>query len=386
MHRPIRTLRYLGSLVLSASLVGCSDAAAQLDDNWRTDFSQHIVPLSEITSGGPPKDGIPAIDNPKFVSVREADAWLDDSEPVVVLNIGEDAKAYPLQILMWHEIVNDEIAGIPVTVTFCPLCNTALSFDRRFDGQVLDFGTTGRLRHSDLVMYDRQTETWWQQATGQGLVGDYAGERLEFIASPLVSWETFKRTHPEGRVLSRDTGHARAYGSNPYVRYDELNRDPYESFFDAEVDRRLPAKERVVALSARHQARAYPFSTLRDVRVINDTFDGRDIVVVWAPGTASALDAATIRDSRDVGASGVFDRHVGDRVLTFTRADDGLFMDEQTGSTWNVLGMAVDGPLEGLQLEPVQHGNHFWFAWAVFMPETEVITDGKTGRREDGKD
>ncbi len=386
MHRQGQTFRHIVPLLLAASVIGCSDAAAQLDDDWRTDFSKHIVPLNEIVSGGPPKDGIPPIDNPKFVSVRDADAWLDDDEPVIVVNLGQDAKAYPLQILMWHEIVNDEIAGIPITVTFCPLCNTALSFDRRFDGQVLDFGTTGRLRYSDLVMYDRQTETWWQQATGQGLVGHYAGERLEFIASPLVSWETFKRTHPKGRVLSRDTGHARTYGSNPYVRYDELNRDPYRSFFDAEVDRRLPAKERVVALSADGNARAYPFSALSEVRVINDRFDGRDIVVVWAPGTMSALDAAEIRDSRDVGASGVFNRRIGDRVLTFMRADDGLFIDEQTGSTWNVLGMAVGGPLEGLQLEPVPHGNHFWFAWAVFKPETEVITGGKAGRQEDGKD
>ncbi len=386
VRRPIRTHRNLGLFILAAVFLGWSDAAAQLADHWRTDFSKHIVPLNEIVSGGPPKDGIPPIDNPKFISVRDADAWLDDDEPVVVVSLGRDAKAYPLQILMWHEIVNDEVAGIPVTVTFCPLCNTALSFDRRFDGQVLDFGTTGRLRYSDLVMYDRQTETWWQQATGQGLVGDYAGERLEFIASPLVSWETFKRTHPKGRVLSRDTGHSRTYGSNPYVRYDELNQDPYESFFDAEVDRRLPAKERVVALSAEGVARAYPFSALRKARVINDTFEGRDIVVVWAPGTTSALDAAEIRDSRDVGASGVFNRRIGDRVLTFTRIDDGLFMDEQTGSTWNVLGMAVSGPLQGLHLESVPHGNHFWFAWAVFMPETEVITDGIGGAREDGKD
>ena len=353
-------------------LLWCSDAAGQLGDDWRTDFDNHVVPLEEIVSGGPTKDGIPAIDNPKFVSASEADAWLDDREPVVVLSLGGNAKAYPLQILMWHEIVNDEIAGIPVTVTFCPLCNTALSFDRRFDGQVLDFGTTGRLRHSDLVMYDRQTETWWQQATGQGLVGEYAGRRLELIASPLVSWETFKHSYPHGRVLSRDTGHARTYGVNPYVRYDELNSAPYESFFGAEIDRRLPAKERVVALSSEREARAYPFSTLREVRVVNDTFDTHDIVVMWAPGTTSALDASAIREGRDVGASGVFDRRVGERVLTFVRADEGRFRDEQTGSTWNVLGKAVGGVLQGVQLEPMQHGNHFWFAWAVFMPETEV--------------
>ena len=359
--------------LLIAFHVACGNANAQFGDDWRTDFSKIVIPLDEIVSGGPPKDGIPAIDDPRFVSVRDADHWLDDREPVVVLDIGGEARAYPLQILMWHEIVNDVVAGIPITITFCPLCNTALSFDRRFDGRVLDFGTTGRLRHSDLVMYDRQTETWWQQATGQGLIGEYAGEYLELVASPLVSWATFKDTHPDGEVLSRETGHQRSYGQNPYVRYDELNSDPYRSFFRPNVDRQLPAKERVVALATDTEARAYTFSTLRDARVLHDEFAGRDIVIFWVPGTASALDASTISDGRDVGASGVFDSRIGDRTLTFEPTEDpNLFVDTQTGSHWNILGKAMDGELAGQQLEPVAHGNHFWFAWAVFRPDTKI--------------
>ncbi len=144
-------------------------------DDWSTDFSKHTVPLEEFTSGGPPKDGIRSIDRPSFVTVREADDWLKDREPVAVVRVNGVTKAYPLSILIWHEIVNDEIGGEPVTVTYCPLCNTTIAFDRNFDGQVLEFGTTGRLRHSDLVMYDRQSETWWQQATGEGLVGAVRG-------------------------------------------------------------------------------------------------------------------------------------------------------------------------------------------------------------------
>jgi hypothetical protein len=139
------------------------------DANWRTDFSRHTVPLDEIRSGGPPRDGIPPIDHPQFVDFASANAWLHDREPVVAVHRHKVAKAYPLQILIWHEIVNDTIGHAPITVTFCPLCNSAIAFPRQLDGQVLDFGTTGRLRHSDLVMWDRQTESWWQQLTGKPL-------------------------------------------------------------------------------------------------------------------------------------------------------------------------------------------------------------------------
>ena len=165
----------------------------QSRSGWKTDFSKRTVPLDEIVSGGPPKDGIPAIDNPKFVAVGQADRWLEDREPVVLVALGGVAKAYPLRILIQHEIVNDVVGRVPVSITYCPLCNTAISFDRRFDGMLLDFGTTGNLRHSDLIMYDRQTETWWQQATGEGIVGEFAGRKLTFLSSPLVSWKTFKQ-------------------------------------------------------------------------------------------------------------------------------------------------------------------------------------------------
>jgi len=197
------------------------------DREFSTDFGRHSVPYSDILSGGPPKDGIPAIDNPGSVSVEEADAWLEPQEPVILVQVEGDARAYPVQILMWHEIVNDTIGGVPVAVTFCPLCNTGIAFERTFDGQVLDFGTTGRLRFSNLVLYDRQTETWWQQATGEGIAGEYTGRRLTFVPASLISWADFKAAHPDGKMLSRDTGHARDYGRNPYTGYDAVNRSPF---------------------------------------------------------------------------------------------------------------------------------------------------------------
>lgn len=341
-------------------------------ESWATDFSRHTVPLDEIVSGGPPKDGIPALDNPRFQSVEEADEWLADQDPVAVVRLEGEARAYPLQILIWHEIVNDEVGGVPVSVTFCPLCNTTLAFNRVFDGKVLDFGTTGRLRHSDMVMYDRQTESWWQQATGEGIVGEYAGRKLSFIPAPVLSWEEVKERLPGSLVLSRDTGHRRPYGQNPYAGYDS-RRGPMASFFRGRKDDRLPPMERVVALESAGSPLAIPFSVMQEKRVLAISREADPWVVFWAPGTSSALDAAEIPQGRDVGSTAVYASRIHGRSLSFEAAGDGLFRDRETGSLWSLSGDALEGPLAGESLEPIPHGNHFWFAWAVFKPETRII-------------
>ena len=170
---------------------------------FTTDFSIHTIPYSEVLSGGPPKDGIPSLEAPQFVSISEAEEWMESVEPVILVEINGDARAYPIQILMWHEIVNDEVGGKPVVVTFCPLCNTGIVFGRTVSGQELDFGTTGRLHNSNLIMYDRQTETWWQQATGEGIAGELTGSQLVFLPTAMISWEDFKNAHPSGLVLSQ---------------------------------------------------------------------------------------------------------------------------------------------------------------------------------------
>ncbi len=336
---------------------------------WKTNFAKHSVPLTEIMSGGPPKDGIPAVDKPSFETVAEADKWLKPKEPVILFEHRGEARAYPLQILIWHEIANDTVAGIPVTVTFCPLCNTAIVFDRTLNEKVLDFGTTGKLRFSDLVMYDRQTESWWQQATGEAIVGDLTGQRLKFLPAQIVAWDTFKRQFTEGKVLSRNTGHSRAYGQNPYVGYDNINSAPF--LYAGPKDSRLRPMERVVTVSASTEDVAYPFSVLETVRIANDTVGSTAIVVLFEKGVASALDGSSIADSRDIGTAAVFERTLDGRVLTF-KSTDGKITDTQTGSTWNVLGIATTGQLKGKRLTQVISGNHFWFAWAVFKPKTKV--------------
>ena len=368
---------------------------------WKTDFSRHTVPLGEIKAGGPGKDGIPPIDTPKFVDVPASARWLKDVEPVIALEVNGAARAYPLQILIWHEIVNDALGGVPVTVTFCPLCNTALVFDRRLNGVVHDFGVSGNLRHSDLVMWDRQTESWWQQATGECIVGTLAGQRLTMLPASIVAWQEFRAVWPKGEVLSRETGHSRAYGRNPYVGYDEVGKPPF--LYRGPIDGRLPPMERVLlveippaggeagaAAVARPEnvARAvYPFSALAQRRVVHDSLAGAALVAFWAPGTASALDGADIAASRDVGAAAAFapeiEGEAGDSEggagsvpspLTFRPAPRaaGRFVDDQTGSTWSITGRAVAGPLEGRQLRRLVHGNPFWFAAAAFVPEAAI--------------
>jgi hypothetical protein len=337
---------------------------------WSTDFSRHDVPLDEIIGGGPGKDGIPAIDEPKFVAVDRAD-WLVEREPVIAFGIGDEWRAYPIQILIWHEIVNDVVADTPVVITFCPLCHTAIAFDRTVDARVLDFGTTGNLRHSDLVMYDRQTETWWQQATGRAIVGELTGTQLEFLPVQLISWGQFVQAHPDGTVLSRDTGHPRDYDRNPYPGYDVADSDPFLLEDKTLIDGRLSPKVRILGLVVGDEAAAYPFPFLAEQPVVNDEVGGQPIVVVWTDGAASGLGGPTVAGGEIVGAANAFSREVDGRTLTF-EAEAGLMRDVETGSTWTFEGRATSGELEGTRLELLISDSPFWFAWAVFRPDTRV--------------
>ena len=334
----------------------------------KTDFDRRTVDLSEIMSGGPPRDGIPAVDLPRYVSTDEAAEWLDPDEPVIAVALGGEARAYPLQILIWHEIANDQLGGTPVSVTFCPLCNSAIVFDRRLDGAVLDFGTTGRLRRSDLVMYDRQTETWWQQLTGTGIVGEHAGRELVRLPAAIVAWRDFRAAHPGATVLSRETGHTRPYGSNPYSGYDSATQ-PF--LLRGAPDPRLPAMERVLHVPAGDAERIYPFGAFAEEPVINDEVGGEPVVVMSRSGTLSVLDRNRIADSRRVPSAAAYSRRIAGRVLEF-ELREGRIIDSTTGSAWNVLGEAVEGPLAGSRLTPLSRGDHFAFAWLAFHPDADV--------------
>ena len=338
--------------------------------SWQnTDFSKHTVPLQGIISGGPPPDGIKPIDSPKFTTFDAADKWLEPLEPVIALELNGDARAYPLQMMTWNEIANDVVGGVPVTITFCPLCNSALTFDRRLDGIIYDFGTSGLLRNSNLVMYDRQTHSWWQQFTGESIVGSQAGKFLTMIPASLISWGDFKSSYPRGSVLSRDTGEVRRYGSNPYAGYDRVYNPSF--LYRGDLDGRLLPKERVAAVAIAGLDVAYPFSVLRTLQVVNDTHAGTDLVIFFEPDTLSALDESTISLSSSTGATGVFLRELDGPTLVFSPGGN-RFIDAETGTTWDITGRGINGLLTGRQLTPVVHANHFWFAWAAFKPTTRV--------------
>jgi hypothetical protein len=336
-------------------------------DFWPdTDFTKHSVDYSEFFSGGPPPDGIPAVDNPVFEDVDAADRWLGDDWPIMFFELNGDVRAYPLAILIHHEIVNDVVGDVPVTLTFCPLCNSTIAFSRTIDdGSVLDFGTTGNLRNSDLVMYDRQTKSWWQQFTGEGIVGQLTGTQLEFLPSQIIGWSEFREKNPGGQVLSRETGFRRSYGTNPYSGYDSIESNPW--FPVTEDDNRLLPKDRVVAIEIDDINVAYPFSLLSEIGVVNDVISDQPLVVFWQGGTQTIFGNSGI----DTGSSSAFLRTVDGVELTFSVVEGG-FEDTETGSLWNIFGEAIEGEYEGTELEQIISGEHFWFAWSTFRPETRV--------------
>jgi len=354
-------------VILLVFLLVFSAAAAAVE--LKTNRSKALVPLDEIVPGGPPPDGIPAIDRPKFVTGKEADAWLHAKEPVLALDVNGEARAYPLQILMFHEIVNDTVGGRAVSVTYCPLCNSGIVFDRRIGDTTYDFGTSGMLYKSDLVMYDRQTHSLWSQMEGRAIVGDLAGARLAMLPANTLAYAEWKRLHPNGKVLSKDTGHGRRYGRNPYEGYDEPASHPF-LFFDR-IDKRLPPKERVAGVLIGDRARAYPFGLLATRKVVADTLAGQPLVVFYRAGTLSALDHSLIAQGREIGATAVFSPLVDGKALTFEPTDTG-FRDMETKSLWSLLGRCYQGPLAGKALRPVIHVDAFWFAWAAFQPKTDI--------------
>ena len=373
-------MRSLYFLVLSlAASLACSFATAaglmasdkmRLMQQWpQTDFSKTIIALSEIQSGGPPKDGIPAINDPKFNTQEQARDWLHPQEPVIALYLGKQARAYPLQILIYHEIVNDEIDGQPIAVTFCPLCNATVVFDRILNGKVLYFGTTGKLRKSDLIMYDRQTESWWQQFTGESIVGFYAGQSLKQLPAFIIAYADFENAYPDGIVLSRQTGHKRPYGNNPYRGYDRIGESPF--LFKESIDPRLPAMERVLSIRIARYQRIYPFSEIEKHTVINDQLADFPLVIFSKMGTLSPLDKHEISRSRLIPSAIAYARTLDGNRLEFKFINNQI-LDTSTGSVWEITGNAIAGPLKGKRLTPAESGVHFAFAWLAFNPDTEI--------------
>jgi hypothetical protein len=346
------------------------DMPSALDDPRHPGFPEPLIDPDDLVSGGPPPDGIPPIDDPKFAPASEID-WLGDDEPVLSLTVGDEARAYPLQVMTWHEIVNDRVGGIPVTVTYCPLCNSGVAFERRVAGRLLDFGTSGLLHIDNLVMYDRQTESLWPQLTGQASVGTLTGTQLKAIPMGVVSWKQFRASNPDALVLTRETGFRRDYGRNPYTGYDDPDGDLLVDPLGG-TDGRLPVKERVVGITVGSDSVAIRRALVAGAGVVPLMVGGHDVVVLHQPGQSSALDTGRIADGQEIGSIGVFRPTIRGRSLTFAIRCERV-VDVQTGSTWSVLGEATSGQLAGSRLPAGVHLDTFWFAWVGFHPDTRLV-------------
>lgn len=300
--------------VLVAVLAATIPAVAGPEMNG-FDLTEATIPVEEIHSGGPPRDGIPSIDEPKFEGAEAADKWLRDKDPVVSVELEGQARAYPLRILVWHEIVNDRFGDTPVAVTYCPLCGTAMVFKARVAGLRRTFGVSGLLFNSDVLMYDRETESLWSQLAMEAVSGPAVGKELELLSGEQMNWKAWKAAFPEGRVLSRDTGTSRNYGSSPYRGYERTERlmFPVRKYRED-----LRNKAWVAGLIIDGQPVAFPLSELEDF------------------GTVKAK--------------------TGEAVLEITYDTE---KDHLTASTDN-----GEAPL------PVTRA--YWFAWQAFYPETSL--------------
>ncbi len=297
----MRLLAVIPIFLALTAMAGESAAPGWMTREWpETDFSLHIVPLEEIESGGPPKDAIRSIDAPVFstLSKGHAKGWaaeLEDSEPVIALEIDGDARAYPLGIMIRHEIVNDVVGGEPVAVTYCPLCNASLVFSRMVEGEMLSFGVSGFLRKADLIMFDRQEENLWQQFEGRAIVGARAGETLKLLPSRLESFGRFRARFPEGKVLIPTDPERRDYFSNPYRDYDLPGG--VSPFYDGPLPSGIEPMARVVAVVEDGKAEAWSLTLLR----LEGEILAGDLKLTWTKGQNTALGAERIADGRDVG-------------------------------------------------------------------------------------
>ena len=319
-----------------------------------TDGVKHLIPLDKIKGGGPPKDGIPSIDNPVFATVSDSQ-FMSDSDTVIGLEINGQAKAYPLFILVWHEIVNDKVGGLPVSVTYCPLCYTNQVFERIIDGQEVEFGTSGKLYNSNLLMYDRLTESYWSQALGLAVKGELTGYQLDLVPFDVITWGDWKALHPDTLVLTTDTGHLRSYATDPYGNY---YTEPRIMFPVEYSDDRMHSKEIIIGFSFDDIYKAYKQNDIESQIVINDSVGDTSIMLV----------SLYSENSR------AFERVIDGEILDFEYSN-GKLVDTQTNSEWNYDGLAISGQYEGKQLErlPIEPG--FWFEWVAFHPQTLVYGD-----------
>jgi hypothetical protein len=329
-----------GTQVVQRTSQGISDEIQTLSDG-----TKYIVHPDEILSGGPSKDGIPSIDNPKFQPAEEADKWLNDNDLVLGLDYKGTVKAYPHRILNWHEIVNDKVDDERVLVTYCPLCRTGIAFKPIVDNEEVEFGTSGKLYNSELVMYDRKTDSYWAQSLGKAIIGLSTGQVLEKVPLDTVRWKDWKKVHPDTQVLRKPAGFIRDYDRNPYSGYE--NNDGLYFPVDNKDDRLKP-KIIVYGVEFDKSAKAYSEDDVKQEKLINDIVGNVPIAVVWY---------------NDLNTVKIFERTLNGETLEFELSDNKII--DNKNNEWTVKDMKE-------KLEIVDTFGHFWFAWAAFFPDTEL--------------
>lgn len=399
--RPVNGWRRAIPVILLLLITGTSYLAAQpvgasLESEFNTDFSIRSIEMNEIRSGGPPKDGIPAIDDPEFASLEQNSQGLTDNEMVIAVSSGGVHKIYPLRILIWHEIVNDTIAGTPISVTWCPLCNSALVFGRRVrhEGRsmLLDFGTTGRLRYSNLLMYDRQTESWWQQGSGRALIGELTGLQLEIVPATTMSYQNASRVFPDALILQPPERSSRAYGVNPYRGYDRSSTPLLYEGPELGGEDRRPLERALVVHGPGEEPLILAYHSLREEPFIRLNTNNGTLYVLYDPDARSPLDQGRINTGRQVGTANAFlnktttDQKVriqalglntldtaggpngitSDMAEEFALSDETVLIDVISDTVFDANGLGVLGPLSGTRLSPAVSVQHFWFSARLF--------------------
>jgi hypothetical protein len=353
------------NIFVICSILFCVSCSTSTSENTTSDFTDDpnpnpstpdsgwLIPQSEVLDGGPGKDGIPALVNPNFTDVQGA-TYLNDSDLVIGFKNGNDVRAYPHAILDWHEIVNDNINEVSVAITYCPLTGTGIGWDRIvFRGEETTFGVSGLLYNTNLIPYDRATDSNWSQILNKSVNGRLIGQEAELIGLFETDWKTWKTIYPDTKVLSNETGFNRTYGSSPYGDYNNLD-DFF--LFPVSKDRRLPLKERVLAIVSGGQAKVYRFSDFQSDNIIKDSFNGEDYLIVGNPNFIMSFKLTD--DLSTLNFEYVFN-------------NSELLLSDNEGNQWDIFGKAVTGPRSGTQLDHSSSLMGFWFSIPAFY-ETKI--------------
>ncbi len=344
--------------------------------NWKTDTTRHTPDFNELTIVAA-KDELRTLDFPLFISKTDSLYNYYEFEPAIVLSFGNEHRAYPLSVLTLYELSNDTIGGKNVMVTFCPMCNAAMVYNRQLktktDEQLLTFGISGLLLHNDMVMYDRETESWWMQIAGEGIAGKYSSAGLRMLPAMLISVKDFFDRFPDGKILSPEAlnTYLATHKHRPFYHLEHGSKLSHKYYLPEKTGQRLPPLEHVLDVHLLDYDRIYPYSTIAKLQVINTTAGQTDVVIFYHSETVSVLDRDNLSKSRHTGSATAFNRQLNGKVYTFRKSGD-CFTDDQTNSRWDITGYCREGALAGQQLEMLPHSNHFAFAYLAFYPDVEI--------------